>query len=67
MDSDINVICKDSQAKNILYDVMTLKIAQNYDVQNLGFKRLLKVGATFAILHIILSIGYLSLLVLFNS
>jgi len=46
-------------------DVMTLKIAQNNDVQNLNFKRLLKVGATFAIIHIILSIGYLSLLSLF--
>lgn len=48
-------------------DVMTLKIAQNNDVENLNFKRLLKVGATFAIIHIILSIGYLSLLTLFYS
>ncbi|MFX1568930.1 MAG: SLC13 family permease [Promethearchaeota archaeon] len=47
-------------------DVMTLKIAQNHDVENLNFKRLLKVGATFAIIHIILSIGYLSLLSIFN-
>ncbi|MFX0035457.1 MAG: SLC13 family permease [Candidatus Hermodarchaeota archaeon] len=46
-------------------DVMTLKIAQNNAVENLDFKRLLKVGATFAIIHIILSIGYLSLLSLF--
>ncbi|MDX1797188.1 MAG: SLC13 family permease [Candidatus Lokiarchaeia archaeon] len=46
-------------------DVMTLKIAQNNDVENFSFKRLLKVGATFAIIHIILSIGYLSLLSLF--
>jgi len=46
-------------------DMMTLKIAQNYDVENLNFKRLLKVGATFAIIHIILSIGYLFLLSLF--
>lgn len=48
-------------------DVMTLKIAQNNDVPNLNFKRLLKVGATFAIIHIILSIGYLFLLSLFFS
>ncbi len=46
-------------------DVMTLKIAQNNDVENFSFKRLLKIGATFAIIHIILSIGYLSLLTLF--
>ncbi len=46
-------------------DVMTLKIAQNNDVENLNFKRLLKVGATFAAIHIILSIGYLSLLSIF--
>jgi Na+/H+ antiporter NhaD/arsenite permease-like protein len=48
-------------------DVMTLKIAQNHDVENLNFRRLLKVGATFAIIHIILSIGYLSLLSIFFS
>jgi Na+/H+ antiporter NhaD/arsenite permease-like protein len=46
-------------------DVMTLKIAQNNDVENFSFKRLLKVGAIFAIIHIILSIGYLSILTLF--
>jgi len=46
-------------------DVMTLKIAQNNDVENFSFKRLLKIGATFAIIHIILSIGYLFLLTLF--
>jgi Na+/H+ antiporter NhaD/arsenite permease-like protein len=48
-------------------DVMTLKIAQNHDVENLNFRRLLKVGATFAIIHILLSIGYLSLLSIFFS
>ncbi|MGB5911877.1 MAG: SLC13 family permease [Promethearchaeia archaeon] len=46
-------------------DMMTLKIAQKYDVENMNFKRLLKVGATFAIIHLILSIGYLFLLSLF--
>jgi len=46
-------------------DMMTLKIAQKYDVENMNFKRLLKVGATFAIIHILLSIGYLFLLSLF--
>ncbi|MFW9947344.1 MAG: SLC13 family permease [Candidatus Odinarchaeota archaeon] len=46
-------------------DMMTLKIAQKHDVENMNFKRLLKVGATFAIIHIILAIGYLFLLSLF--
>ncbi|UCC18826.1 MAG: hypothetical protein JSV62_12050 [Promethearchaeota archaeon] len=48
-------------------DVMTLKIAQNNNVENLNFKRLLKVGATFAIIHIVLSIAYLPLLLLFSG
>ncbi|MFO7794988.1 MAG: SLC13 family permease [Promethearchaeati archaeon] len=39
-------------------DVMTLKIAQDAGVENFNYKRLLKVGATFAIIHIILSLGY---------
>jgi Na+/H+ antiporter NhaD/arsenite permease-like protein len=47
-------------------DMMTLKIAQNNAVENLNFKRLLKVGATFAIIHVLLSIGYLCLLSLFT-
>ncbi|MFX1260031.1 MAG: SLC13 family permease [Promethearchaeota archaeon] len=45
-------------------DMMTLKIAQNNNVENLNFKRLLKTGSIFAFLHIVLSIGYLYLLVL---
>ena len=40
-------------------DMMTLKIAQNNAVENLGFKRLLKNGAAFALFHITLSIGFL--------
>ncbi|MFW9865227.1 MAG: SLC13 family permease [Candidatus Thorarchaeota archaeon] len=43
-------------------DMMTLKIAQNHAVENLTFRRLLKVGALFAIIHIIFSIGYLFIL-----
>ncbi|MFW9988562.1 MAG: SLC13 family permease [Candidatus Odinarchaeota archaeon] len=46
-------------------DVMTLKIAQNNAVENLDFKRLLKVGAIFALIHIFLSIVYLFFLSLF--
>jgi Na+/H+ antiporter NhaD/arsenite permease-like protein len=48
-------------------DMMTLKIAQKNDVENLNFKILLKYGATFAFIHILLSIGYLYLLVLLYS
>ncbi|MFX1499119.1 MAG: SLC13 family permease [Promethearchaeota archaeon] len=48
-------------------DMMTLKISQNYAVENLNFKRLLKVGAMFAIIHILLSIGYLYILTLFTG
>ncbi|TFG01226.1 MAG: hypothetical protein EU542_07325 [Promethearchaeota archaeon] len=44
-------------------DMMTLKIAQKNDVENLNFKILLKYGAMFAFIHIILSIGYLFILV----
>ena len=46
-------------------DMMTLKIAQNNGVENLNFRRLLKVGATFAIIHVGFSIGYLFLLTIF--
>jgi len=45
--------------------MLTLKIAQNNSVENLNYKRLLKIGATFAIVHVILSIGFLFLLTLF--
>lgn len=48
-------------------DIMTLKIAQNNDVENLNFKILLKVGATFAAIHIALSIGYLMILTLISG
>ena len=48
-------------------DMITLKIAQKNNVENLNYKRLLKVGGAMAIVHIILSIGYLSILTLFYS
>ncbi len=48
-------------------DMMTLKIAQNNAVENLDYKRLLKVGATFAILHTSLSIIYLFFLSLLTG
>ena len=45
-------------------DIMTLKIAQDSGVENLNYKRLLKVGASFALIHIAFSILYLLLLIL---
>ncbi len=46
-------------------DMMTLKIARDSGVENFNYKRLLKVGATFALIHIGISILYLMILVPF--
>ncbi|MGQ4875537.1 MAG: SLC13 family permease [Promethearchaeia archaeon] len=48
-------------------DMMTLKIAQDSGVENLNYKRLLKTGFTFAMLHILSSIGFLYLLIVLCS
>jgi Na+/H+ antiporter NhaD/arsenite permease-like protein len=40
-------------------DMMTLKVAQDSGVENLNYKRLLKIGAFFASIHIVLSLLYL--------
>ena len=45
-------------------DLMTLKIAQDNDVENLSYKRLFKMGFIFALLQILLAVGYLFILVL---
>jgi Na+/H+ antiporter NhaD/arsenite permease-like protein len=45
-------------------DMMTLKIARDSGVENFSYKRLLKVGAIFALIHIGISILYLLPLVL---
>ncbi|MHA1477429.1 MAG: SLC13 family permease [Promethearchaeota archaeon] len=45
-------------------DLMTLKVAQDSGVENLGYKRLLKTGAIFATIHIICSTGFLFILIL---
>ena len=45
-------------------DLMTLKKAQDNNVENLNYKRLFKMGLIFAIIHILLLIGYLFILVL---
>ena len=46
-------------------DLMTLKVAQDSGVENLGYKRLLKTGFVFALIHIICAIGFLFILILF--
>ncbi len=45
-------------------DMMTLKIARDSGVENLNYKRLLKIGASFAVIHIAASILYLFFLTL---
>ncbi|MEJ2252518.1 MAG: SLC13 family permease, partial [Candidatus Lokiarchaeota archaeon] len=44
-------------------DLMTLEISRDYNVDDLSYKRLFKVGGLFAFIHIILGIGYLAILV----
>jgi len=48
-------------------DMMTLKVAQDSGVENLSYKRLLKSGAVFALIHIGCSLLYLVLLIPFTS
>jgi len=46
-------------------DLMTLKVAQDSGVENLGYKRLLKTGFVFALIHIVSAMGFLFILLLF--
>ncbi|UCD00661.1 MAG: hypothetical protein JSV23_07155 [Promethearchaeota archaeon] len=46
-------------------DMMTLKIARDSGVENMSYKRLLKMGGTFALIHLAISIIFLLLVVLF--
>jgi len=48
-------------------DMMTLKVAQDSGVENLSYKRLLKSGAIFALIHIGCSLLYLILLIPLTS
>ncbi|MBY9012306.1 MAG: hypothetical protein KGD70_08020 [Candidatus Lokiarchaeota archaeon] len=47
-------------------DLMTLKVAQDSGVENLGYKRLLKTGFVFALIHIVSAMGFLFILLLFT-
>lgn len=44
-------------------DLMTLEIAQKYRIDDLNYKKLFKVGGLFALLHVVLGIGYLAVYV----
>ena len=44
-------------------DMMTLDLSTKYCVEGMNYRKLLKIGGLFALLHIILGIGYLSLLI----
>ena len=44
-------------------DMMTLEISRLNKVKDLSYKRLFKVGGFFALLHVLLGIGYLAMLV----
>ncbi len=43
-------------------NIMTLKVAKDAKVENLNYKRSLKMGATFTFIHVVLSLGYTILL-----
>ncbi|TFG23461.1 MAG: hypothetical protein EU533_03190 [Promethearchaeota archaeon] len=44
-------------------DMMTLEISRENNVQDMSYKRLFKVGGVFALLHILLGVGYIAILV----
>ena len=44
-------------------DMMTLELSEKYCADDLNYRVLLKVGGIFAILHILLGIGYLAIIV----
>jgi len=44
-------------------DMMTLDLSKRYCADDLNYKRLLKVGGSFAIYHILLGIGYLAIMI----
>jgi len=44
-------------------DMMTLELAQQNNVEDLTYKKLTKVGGSFALLHVVLGIAYLAFLI----
>ncbi|MFX1406965.1 MAG: SLC13 family permease [Promethearchaeota archaeon] len=47
-------------------DMMTLKVARDNGVENLNYKRLFKMGALFAIIHLLCALGFLLVLIPFS-
>jgi Na+/H+ antiporter NhaD/arsenite permease-like protein len=45
-------------------DMMTLELSNKYCADDLNYKRLFKVGGIFAVLHILLGVGYLAVMTL---
>ncbi|MFX1496053.1 MAG: SLC13 family permease [Promethearchaeota archaeon] len=48
-------------------DMMTLKVARDNDVENLNYRRLLKMGAIFATIHLLCAMLYLVILIPFSG
>lgn len=44
-------------------DMMTLELSTKYCVEGMNYRKLLKIGGLFALLHIILGVGYLALII----
>ncbi|TFG01706.1 MAG: hypothetical protein EU529_06990 [Promethearchaeota archaeon] len=44
-------------------DMLILESGRNYELKDLTFKRMFKVGSTFSVLHILIGIGYLALII----
>ncbi|MHA2049519.1 MAG: SLC13 family permease [Promethearchaeota archaeon] len=44
-------------------DMMTLELSTKYCVEGMNYRKLLKIGGLFALLHVILGIGYLALII----
>ncbi len=44
-------------------DMMTLDLSRKYCVEGMNYRKLLKIGGLFALLHIILGIGYLAVII----
>ncbi|MFX1592675.1 MAG: SLC13 family permease [Promethearchaeota archaeon] len=45
-------------------DMMTLELSTKYCVEGMNYKKLLKIGGLFALLHILLGIAYLAIIIL---
>ena len=44
-------------------DMMTLDLSTKYCVEGMNYRKLLKIGGLFALLHIVIGIGYLALII----